>query len=60
MDQIVIDCGDDDVKVGDEVVLLGRQGDEFISANELAERLDTIAYEIFTMIATRVARVVVS
>jgi alanine racemase len=41
-------------------VLLGQQGDEFISANELAERLDTITYEIFTMIATRVARVVVS
>ena len=60
MDQIVVDCGDDEVKIGDDVVLLGRQGDEFISANELAERLDTIAYEIFTMIATRVARVVVS
>jgi len=60
MDQIVVDCGDDEVKIGDDVVLLGQQGDEFISANELAERLDTIAYEIFTMIATRVARVVVS
>ena len=60
MDQIVIDCGDDEIKVGDDVVLLGRQGDEFISASELAERLDTISYEIFTMIATRVARVVVS
>ncbi len=60
MDQIVIDCGDDEIKVGDDVVLLGRQGNEFISASELAERLDTISYEIFTMIATRVARVVVS
>ncbi len=47
MDQLMIDCGDDDaVRVGDEVVLFGRQGDAEISAWEWAERVDTIAYEI--------------
>jgi alanine racemase len=46
MDQLMIDCGDDDVRVGDEVVLFGQQGDETVLAWEWAERLDTIAYEI--------------
>ena len=37
MDQIVVDCGDDDsVRPGDEVVLLGRQGDEEITADDWA------------------------
>ena len=40
------------VAVGDEVVLLGRQGDEMITAEEWAERLDTIAYEIVCGIAS--------
>ncbi len=32
----------------DEVIIMGRQGDEFISANELAKRANTISYEILT------------
>ena len=39
MDQLMVDCGDDDVAVGDEVVLLGRQGDEEIRAEEWAATL---------------------
>ena len=40
MDQIMVDCGDDtSVAPGDEVVLLGRQGDEEITADEWAELL---------------------
>jgi len=37
MDQTVVDCGELDVAEGDEVVLLGRQGDEEVSAEELSE-----------------------
>lgn len=57
MDQIMVDCGDDDVSVGDEVVLLGTQGDERIGAGEWAESLDTIAYEIVCGIGPRVPRI---
>jgi alanine racemase len=56
MDQITVDCGDDDVSVGDEVVLLGAQGDERVGAWEWATKLDTIAYEIVCGIGVRVPR----
>lgn len=56
MDQLMVDCGDDDVDVGDEVVLIGEQGGERITADEWAERLDTIAYEIVCGIGPRVPR----
>jgi len=56
MDQLMVDCGDDDVDVGDEVVLIGEQGDERVTADEWAERLDTIAYEIVCGIGPRVPR----
>jgi alanine racemase len=42
--------------VGDEVVIIGRQGQEEITADELAVRLGTTNYEIVTHIATRVPR----
>lgn len=60
MDQIVVDVGDDDVHVGDEVVLLGRQGEHKISADFLAEHLDTIGYEVVCDIGARVERRYVS
>ncbi|HXJ65457.1 MAG TPA: alanine racemase, partial [Actinomycetota bacterium] len=56
MDQLLVDCGDDDVAAGDEVVLLGRQGDGEITAGELAELLDTIEYEIVCGVGARVPR----
>ena len=56
MDQILVDVGDDAVEPGDEVVLLGRQGDEEITADELAERLGTISYEVVCAIGQRVPR----
>lgn len=56
MDQILVDCGDDPVAVGDEVVLIGRQGDATITAADWAELLDTIAYEIVCGISLRVPR----
>jgi len=57
MDQLIVDCGDLDVHAGDEVVVLGRQGDEEVTAWELATHADTIAYEIVTRIGQRVPRV---
>lgn len=59
MDQLMIDCGDDEVAVGDEVVVIGRQGDQLITAADLADRLDTIAYEIVCGISARIERRVV-
>ena len=59
MDQLLIDCGDDDVVVGDDVVLLGRQGDEVITADEWARRANTITWEILCGIGARVPRVLV-
>jgi alanine racemase len=60
MDQIVVDCGpDDDVAVGDDVVLIGSQGSESLAAAEWARVLDTIAHEVFCGIGKRVPRVVV-
>lgn len=56
MDQLMVDCGDDAVAVGDEVVLLGRQGAESIRAEDWAERLGTIPYEIVCGISARVPR----
>jgi alanine racemase len=56
MDHLIVDCGDLEVEAGDDVVLLGSQGDEFVSAWELAERSDTIGYEIVSRIGDRVPR----
>ncbi len=56
MDQLVVDCGDHPVAVGDEVVLIGAQGGECITANEVASRLDTVGYEIVCAIGPRVPR----
>jgi len=46
-----------DCKVGDEVVLLGRQGKEYISANEIATRAQTISYEVLCALGKRAPRV---
>ena len=58
MDLTLIDVTDiKNVKQGDEVVLLGRQGDGEISADEIAAWADTISYEILTSIGARVPRI---
>ena len=60
MDMLMLDVTDvAGVKGGDEVVLIGAQGDDFISANEIAAWCDTIPYEILTGISQRVRRVYV-
>lgn len=58
MDQLVVDCGpDSSVAPGSEVVLLGTQGDEEVTAMEWAARLGTIGYEVLCGISPRVRRV---
>ena len=59
MDQLLIDCDDDAVAVGDDVVLLGRQGDQEITVEEWARRANTITWEILCGIGARVPRVLV-
>jgi len=60
MDLMMIDVSEiPEVTVGDEVVLMGRQGQEEISCAELAERAGTITWEIITRVGSRVRRVYV-
>jgi alanine racemase len=60
MDLMVIDVTNiDGVQVGDEVVLMGCDGNEEISCAELAEKAGTIPWEIVTRIGARVRRVFV-
>jgi len=56
MDQMIVDCGDLEPAPGDEVVVLGAQGSETVTAWELAGLADTIAYEIVSRIGARVPR----
>ncbi len=58
MDQIMVDVTAlEEVQPGDEVTMMGRQGEEEILAAELAEKAGTIPWEIFTGVSARVERV---
>ena len=58
MDQVMVDVTDiPEAGIGDEVVLMGTQGDECISAEELASLLGTISYEVICSPSARVPRV---
>jgi alanine racemase len=59
MDQIMVNIEWDTAYNGDPVVLLGRDGDEVITCEDLAEWAGTVPYEILTNINTRVPRVYV-
>jgi alanine racemase len=60
MDQTVLDVTEiPGVEAGDEVVILGSQGDETITAFDHAEATGTIPWEVFTRIGARVRRVAV-
>jgi alanine racemase len=56
MDQIVVDMGDDPVEVGDEVVVLGAQGGSAITADDWANLLGTINYEVVCRFGPRLPR----
>ncbi len=61
MDQMMIDItGIDGVKVGDEVTLFGRDGDELITADEVASSYGTIGYELICGVSVRVPRIFIS
>jgi alanine racemase len=58
MDQTMIDVTDiPEAAIGDEVVLLGRQGSDHVTADDLAAHAGTIAYEVLCAIGTRVPRI---
>ena len=58
MDQCIIDVSHiPQVRVGDEVVLIGRQGEASLTAEQVAQRLGTINYEVVSEILARVPRV---
>lgn len=59
MDQTMIDVGSvpGEVKPGDEVILLGSQGKESLSAEELSQWVDTINYEIVSALTPRVKKI---
>jgi alanine racemase len=61
MDQTVVDLGpallvDKEIAQGDEVVLIGRQGDRRMTAEEVAARVGTNNYDIVSHILDRVPR----
>jgi len=56
MDMVIIDLGQDQVAVGSEVVFLGRQGDESITADDWAGMLGTISWEIVCAFGPRLPR----
>lgn len=56
MDQLMVDCGDDRVEPGDEVVLFGRQGNAEILVEEVATWAGGIGYEIVCAVSERVPR----
>lgn len=60
MDQIMVDVGKLKPKIGDEVVLIGRQGKQRVTAEELAELSGTISYEIACGLGSRIPRVYIS
>jgi len=61
MDQIMVDVTDiPEAQAGDEVVLLGAQGNDMIDADEMAAWLSTISYEVICSPSARVPRVYVN
>jgi alanine racemase len=58
MDLTLIDVTDvAGAEAGDEVILIGRQGDSSITAEEVAEEIQTISYEVTCAVSARVPRV---
>jgi alanine racemase len=58
MDLIAVDLGPEAAeRGGEEVVIIGRQGTERITADEIARRRDSISYEVTCAVSPRVARV---
>jgi alanine racemase len=59
MDQFMVDAGSDAIEAGAVATLIGQDGDEIVTAEELADIIGTINYEVTTRIPSRVPRVFV-
>ena len=57
MDMCMADITDTDIKEGDTAVIIGRQGNETITADDIAKLTGTISYEVLCLVGKRVARV---
>jgi alanine racemase len=58
MDFIMVDVTEiSNVSLGDEVILMGKQGKEQIAAEEIAEKINSISYEVLCLIGKRVPRI---
>lgn len=57
MDQLMVEIGQDEAFVGDEVVLIGKMGDEEIPLKEIAELSESVIYEVFSGFTQRIPRV---
>ena len=60
MNMVMVDVTHIEVSLGDEVVLMGTQGDEAVSAEDIAGWTGTINYEVVSRIGTHVPRIEVS
>ncbi len=60
MDQVVVNIGNGEAYNQDEVVIIGKSGNEIITADDIANKADTISYEILTQINTRVPRIYIN
>jgi alanine racemase len=56
MDMVIVDLGDDEVQIDDEVVFIGTQGDDRIPVEEWADLLGTISYEVVCQFGPRLPR----
>lgn len=57
MDQIMVDVGlDEELHVGDDVTLIGRDGSEEVTTWQIADMMNTLPYEVLTNIAARIPR----
>lgn len=57
MDQVMIDVGNDDVRVGDDVIFIGTSGRQRITAWDIADAVGTIPYEVTCAVSQRVPRI---
>jgi len=60
MDQIVVDIKKGEAYNQDEVIIIGRSGNEVITADDIAQKVNSISYEVLTQINTRVPRIYIN
>lgn len=60
MDQIVVDIGNTPADIGDEITVMGQDGQTIISAQDIARQIDTISYEVLCNFVARAPRIYTS